>query len=312
MSVAPGYWRCSSEMVDAAPGSEKFGAARACTHRPRPGPHADTRTKTTPSPSRHRPVIAGRSLSAHAPTAGCWCVPTTVPSSATDDCAPSTGAPTHTGSQPNGWRTSDSAVIRPGARGSSGCRRSCRVPLRRNASCVLSRPTRRTCIGSRLTAARTKRVGRRCAWRSTPRRSRSGIRIRCTTGSEAERRRRLPPRVRAECRRILGQRCVNRDAWVFTSSTVRRLKESGWAHDSIGLLSDGTLLLLRAASAGPWVDMPQPASPLGPHGLKQMAALLNLPVLEPVRAQLTRSRCRDGAELSEHPSRLGVDSVRPC
>ena len=79
-----------------------------------------------------------------------------------------------------------------------------------------------------------------------------------------------------------GRGCVNRDAWVFASSTVRRLKESGWAHDSIGLLSDGTLLLLRGDTVGPWVDMPQPASPLGPHGLKQMAALLDLPLLEPV------------------------------
>jgi len=94
----------------------------------------------------------------------------------------------------------------------------------------------------------------------------------------------LPPsiQVRAERRSIIGPRCANRDAWVFTSSTVRRLKDSGWAHDSIGLLSDGTLLLLRGGSAGPWVDMPQPASPLGPHGLKQMAALLDLPMLEPV------------------------------
>jgi hypothetical protein len=94
----------------------------------------------------------------------------------------------------------------------------------------------------------------------------------------------LPPpsRVRAERKGIIGPRCVNRDAWVFASSTVRRLKESGWAHDSIGLLSDGTLFLLRGDSAGPWVDMPQLASPLGPHGLKQMAALLDLPVLDPV------------------------------
>jgi hypothetical protein len=94
----------------------------------------------------------------------------------------------------------------------------------------------------------------------------------------------LPPpsRVRSECRSILGPRYVNRDAWVFTSSTVRRRKDSGWAHDSIGLLRDGTLLLLRGDSAGPWVDMPQPASPLGPHGLKQMAGFLDLPALEPV------------------------------
>ncbi len=91
-----------------------------------------------------------------------------------------------------------------------------------------------------------------------------------------------PTRVQAERRGIIGPRCVNRDAWVFTSSTVRRLKESGWAHDSIGLLSDGTLLLLRGNSAGPWMDMQEPASPLGPHGLKQMAALLDLPMLEPV------------------------------
>ncbi len=280
VSLAPGYWRCSSEVVDVAPSSENGRGAH--TRRTRPDPTADARIKTAPSPSRHRPAIAAPSLSALAPTAGCWCVATTVHSSGIDGCAPSTGAPTRTGSQPNGWGTSDSAAMRPSARGRSGWRRSCGVPPRRNASCVLSRRTRRTCIGCRLTAAKTKRVGRRCAWRSTPTRSRPGSRHTCTTGSEAGRRWPPPSRVRSECRTIIGPRCVNRDAWVFTSSTVRRRKDSGWAHDSIGLLSDGTLLLLRGDSAGPWVDMPQPASPLGPHGLKQMAGFLDLPVLEPV------------------------------
>jgi hypothetical protein len=94
----------------------------------------------------------------------------------------------------------------------------------------------------------------------------------------------LPPptRVQAQHKGLLGPKCVKRDAWLFTSSKMRRLKESGWVHDSIGLLEDGLLLLLRGDSIGPWVDMPEPASPLGPHGLKQMAALLDLPLLEPV------------------------------
>ena len=129
----------------------------------------------------------------------------------------------------------------------------------------------------------------------------------CTTGSEAGQRRRLPLASGPSARRIIGPRCVNRDVWVFASSTVRRLQESGWAHDSIGLLIDGTLLLLRGDSAGPWIDMPQLASPLGPHGLKQMAALLDLPVLEFV------PRCSSPAPRPATPSAVmqDVDAVAP-
>ena len=108
-----------------------------------------------------------------------------------------------------------------------------------------------------------------------------------------------PPstRVQAERRRIIGPRCVNRDAWVFTSSTVRRLKESGWAHDSIGLLSDGTLLLLRGDSADHGLtcrNRPRRSDPMASSRWRPCSISLRS---SPCPAQLTRSQCRDGVEL---------------